>query len=146
VAPGRSLGVFAYPDAGDSFAAEKNYTNSISMEFVLIPAGSFMWEEEVKESSNVFGEVVRTKTPARKETISKSFYLGKYEVTQEQWYAVMGNNHGNFRGRKNPAEQDSWYDAQEFIRRLNAKEVHKRYRLPTEAEWVYAARAGTAGA
>jgi formylglycine-generating enzyme required for sulfatase activity len=131
---------------GTSLAAEKTYTNSISMEFVLIPAGSFMWEEEVKESSNVFGEVERTKIPARKVTISKSFYLGKYEVTQEQWYTVMGNNPAKFLGRKNPVENVSWYDAQEFVRRLNAKEGHNRYRLPTEAEWEYAARAGTTGA
>jgi formylglycine-generating enzyme required for sulfatase activity len=75
--------------------------------------------------------------------ISKQFYLGKYEVTQLQWKAVMGNKPSHFKGRDNPVEQVSWDDAQEFIKQLNAKEGHNRYRLPTEAEWEYAARAGT---
>ncbi|NTW63807.1 MAG: formylglycine-generating enzyme family protein, partial [Chlorobiaceae bacterium] len=76
-------------------------------------------------------------------TISNAFYLGKYEVTQEQWVAVMGSNPSFFKGDTNPVEQVSWEDAQEFIRRLNQKEGTNAYRLPTEAEWEYAARAGT---
>jgi formylglycine-generating enzyme required for sulfatase activity len=123
-------------------AADKTYTNSIGMEFVLIPAGSFLREKEVKESTNVFGEKERTTIPERKVTISKPYYIGKYEVTQEQWYAVMGNNPSRFPGRKNPVERVSWYGARAFIERLNQKEGHNRYRLPTEAEWEYAATAG----
>jgi formylglycine-generating enzyme required for sulfatase activity len=123
-------------------AANKTYTNSIGVEFVLIPAGSFFTRE--KGSKNVFDETERTAVaPTRKVTISKPFYLGKYEATQEQWYAVMGNNPAQFPGRGNPVERVSWDDTQAFINRLNQKEGHKRYRLPTEAEWEHAARAGT---
>jgi len=76
--------------------------------------------------------------------ITQPFYLGKYEVTQGQWQAVMGNNPSKFTGDPNrPVEQVSWDDVQEFIRRLNAREGGTMYRLPTEAEWEYAARAGT---
>jgi formylglycine-generating enzyme required for sulfatase activity len=127
-------------------AAEKTYTNSIGVKFVLIPAGSFTLKKEAKEIKNVFGETectAITTIPAVKVTISKPFYLGKYEVTQEQWYAVMGNNPAKFHGQKNPVESVSWDDAQAFINCLNQKEGHIRYRLPTEAEWEYAARAGT---
>ncbi|MDR0440441.1 MAG: formylglycine-generating enzyme family protein, partial [Candidatus Accumulibacter sp.] len=71
------------------------------------------------------------------------YYLGKYEVTQEQWVAVIGSNPARFPGRKYPVEQVSWFDVQAFIKRLNQKEGTNKYRLPTEAEWEYAARAGT---
>jgi formylglycine-generating enzyme required for sulfatase activity len=114
----------------------KTYTNSIGMEFALIPAGSFVREINVV---NDFNEVLYRP----KVNISKPFYLGKYEVTQEQWMAVMGSNPASFKGRTNPVEWVSWDDIQEFIRRLNAKEGTNRYRLPTEAEWEYAARGGT---
>jgi formylglycine-generating enzyme required for sulfatase activity len=63
-------------------------------------------------------------------------------VTQEQWAAVMGDNPSQFKGRTNPADNVSWFDAQEFIKRLNAREGTNRYRLPTEAEWELAARGG----
>jgi formylglycine-generating enzyme required for sulfatase activity len=122
---------------------DKTFTNSIGVEFVLIPAGDFMTEEWVSEYKNPFGETERETFPGHKVTISKPFYLGKYEVTQEQWYAVMGDNPAHFKGRKNPVEQVSWKNVKTFIRRLNAKEGTNKYRLPTEAEWEYAARAGT---
>jgi formylglycine-generating enzyme required for sulfatase activity len=83
--------------------------------------------------------------PQHKVSISKPFYLGKFAVTQSQWEAVMGSNPSEFKGRSNPVENVSWADAQEFIKHLSAKEGHSRYRLPTEAEWEYAARAGTTG-
>jgi formylglycine-generating enzyme required for sulfatase activity len=71
------------------------------------------------------------------------FYIGKYEVTQGQWEKVMGSNPSNFKqcGPECPVESVSWNDAQEFIKKLNAKSG-KQYRLPTEAEWEYAARSG----
>ncbi len=75
--------------------------------------------------------------------ISQPFYLGKYEVTQRQWKAVMGNNPSRFKGDDQPVNTVSWNDVQAFIRTLNAREGEGTYHLPTEAEWEYAARAGT---
>ncbi|MDR3175498.1 MAG: formylglycine-generating enzyme family protein [Desulfovibrio sp.] len=118
-------------------AAEKTCTNSIGMEFILIPAGSFTM------GAKDFEKVPIGETPQHRVSISKPFYLGKYEVTQAQWTAVMGNNPSEYKGWSNPVEQVSWDDIQVFIQRLNQNEGHTRYRLPTEAEWEYAARAGT---
>jgi formylglycine-generating enzyme required for sulfatase activity len=117
------------------------FTNSMGMEFVLIPAGSFMMGSADNDS-----EADDDEKPQHKVSISKSFYLGKFEVTQSQWEAVMGSNPSEFKGRSNPVANVSWDDAQEFIKRLNANERHSRYRLPTEAEWEYAARAGSTSA
>lgn len=126
---------------GPSLAAEKTYTNSIGMEFALIPAGSFMMGAD-KNFENASDD----ETPRHKVTIGKAFYLGKYEVTQAEWVAVMGHNPSKFKGRDNPVEQVSWDDAQVFIRKLNQMEGTDKYRLPTEAEWEYAARAGSKAA
>ena len=123
---------------GPSFAAENTYTNTIGMEFILVPAGSFTMGADKN-----FEDASDDETPQHRVTISKPFYLGKFEVTQAQWTAVMGNNPSKYKGRNNPVEQVSWDDIQVFIQRLNQKEGHNRYRLPTEAEWEYAARAGT---
>ncbi|MDR1242622.1 MAG: formylglycine-generating enzyme family protein [Deltaproteobacteria bacterium] len=130
----------AFGATGFTLAAEKTRTNSIGMEFILIPSGSF-----TMGSDENFAKASDDEKPQHRVSISKPFYLGKYEVTQAQWEAVMGNNPSNFKGGNNPVEQVSWDDAQEFIRRLNRQEGHSRYRLPTEAEWEYAARAGSAG-
>lgn len=124
--------------AGEAFAAESTHINSIGMEFILIPAGSFVMGVENNAAAASTDEA-----PQHRVFISRPFYLGKFEVTQAQWIAVMGDNPSSYKGRKNPVERVSWDDAQEFIWRLNAKEGHARYRLPTEAEWEYAARAGT---
>ncbi len=76
-------------------------------------------------------------------TLTEGFYMGVHLVTQEQWQAVMGTNPSEFKGEKNlPVEQVSWEDCQEFIKKLRDKDK-KAYRLPTEAEWEYACRAGT---
>ena len=114
-------------------AQEKIFTNDIGMEFVLIPAGSFMMGFEGRESDEV---------PVHKVTISRPFYLGRYEVTQEQWASVMGNNPSEFENWGNPVERVSWDDVQVFIKKLNQKASGGTYRLPTEAEWEYAAGAG----
>jgi formylglycine-generating enzyme required for sulfatase activity len=114
------------------------YTNSIGMKFVLIPAGTFMMGADRNyEGAN------NDEQPLHQVTISKAFYLGVYEVTQGQWEAVMDNNPSEFKGTDNPVERVTWEEAQAFITRLNQKEGHSRYRLPTEAEWEYAARAGS---
>jgi len=114
---------------------DKTLANTIGMEFVLIPAGTFQMGSTTGDSDE---------RPVHQVTISQPFYLGKYEVTQAQWQAVMGQNPSLFQGDPNlPVEQVWWDDVQEFIRKLNAKEGHTKYRLPTEAEWEYAARAGT---
>lgn len=111
------------------------YKNSIGIEFVLIPAGTF-------EMGSLDGD--SDERPLHTVTLSKPFYLGKYEVTQAQWQAVMGDNPSLFQGDPNrPVEQVWFNDVQDFISKLNAKEGGARYRLPTEAEWEYAARAGT---
>ncbi|MBO5235459.1 MAG: formylglycine-generating enzyme family protein [Alistipes sp.] len=78
--------------------------------------------------------------PAHSVTVS-DFYIGKYEVTQAQWEAVMGENPSHYKGENRPVEKVSWNDIQEFIEKLNSK-TGKKYRLPTEAEWEYAARGG----
>ena len=78
--------------------------------------------------------------PIHQVTLS-SFSIGRYEVTQEEWQAVMGSNPSNFKGVKRPVDNVSWNDCQEFIRKLNAM-TGRRFRLPTEAEWEYAARGG----
>jgi formylglycine-generating enzyme required for sulfatase activity len=79
--------------------------------------------------------------PAHEVTVG-DFYIGKYEVTQAEWKAVMGNNPSGFKGDNLPVERVGWDDAQEFIRKLNTM-TGKNYRLPTEAEWEYAARGGS---
>jgi formylglycine-generating enzyme required for sulfatase activity len=79
-------------------------------------------------------------SPAHRVTLS-GYYIGKYEVTQAQWKAVMGSNPSSFKGDNLPVESVSWDDVQEFIRKLN-QQTGKNYRLPTEAEWEFAARGG----
>lgn len=109
--------------------------NGVKFEMVGIPSGSFCMGSNDGEDDE---------KPVRRVTISKSFWMGKTEVTQAQWKAVMGNNPSylkNF-GVNCPVESVSWLDAQDFIRKLN-KQGAGTYRLPTEAEWEYAARAGT---
>ncbi|MEM9723341.1 MAG: formylglycine-generating enzyme family protein [Bacteroidota bacterium] len=71
----------------------------------------------------------------------KSFYLGKYPVTQALWEAIMGGNPSSFKGADRPVEQVSWEDTQDFLQKLNTL-TSKTYRLPSEAEWEYAARGG----
>jgi len=109
------------------------HSNSIGMKFTLIPAGEFMMG--LKE--NVWEQ------PVHKVKVNKPFYLGTYPVTQREWKAIMGDNPSYFKGDDLPVEQVSWDDVQKFIRKLNKKEGTDKYRLPSEAEWEYACRAGT---
>ncbi len=114
------------------------YTNSVGVEFVLIPEGEFMMGSPSGEEDRDDDE-----GPVHKVTIEEPYYLGKYEVTREQWFEVMGSNPSNFKGDDLPVEQVSWDDVQEFIKKLNEIEGTNKYRLPSEAEWEYACRAGT---
>jgi len=119
---------------------EEIFTNSIGMGFVLIPAGEF--DMGSKKMPN--DEEVRyyDEGPIHQVIIEEDFYIGRYEVTQKQWHEVMGNNPSYFNSNVLPVEQVSWDEVQEFIERLNRMDTDK-YRLPSEAEWEYACRAGT---
>ena len=113
---------------------QASLTNSIGMEFVLIKPGTFMM------GSNGGNEDER---PLHRVKITKPYYLGKYTVTQGQWETIMGSNPSYFsKGQDHPVDSVSWNDVQDFILKLSKRERVK-YRLPTEAEWEYACRAGT---
>jgi formylglycine-generating enzyme required for sulfatase activity len=107
-------------------------SNSIGMK-TLIPAGEFDMGSEESDYEK----------PVHNVKINNPFYLGTYPVTQREWNAVMGDNPSHFKGDDLPVEQVSWDDVQEFIKELNEKEGTDKYRLPSEAEWEYACRAGT---
>jgi formylglycine-generating enzyme required for sulfatase activity len=117
---------------------EKEITNSIGMKLLLIPKGSFTMGAE---------DGFVNEQPTHPVTISQPFYLGVYEVTQEQYEGVMGENPSKFKDPKNPVGRASWQDAVEFCRKLSElpdeKSAGRVYRLPTEAEWEYACRAGS---
>lgn len=119
------------PDA----PASQPTANEPSMKFVFVKGGCF-------QMGDTFGDGEADEKPVH-EVCVDDFYMGKYEVTQGQWREVMGNNPSYFKncGDNCPVEQVSWNDVQEFISRLNRKSG-TRYRLPTEAEWEYAARSG----
>ncbi len=114
-------------------------TNSIGMKFAHIPAGTFMMGSPSDEPGRDDDE------KQHEVRISKPFYLQTTELSQGQWKKVMGNNPSHFKncGDDCPVERVSWNDAQEFISKLNQLEDTTIYRLPTEAEWEYACRAGT---
>jgi len=107
----------------------------------LIPPGEFMMGSPENEQDRL------PRQPLHRVTITQPFYIGAYEVTQGQWRKVMGSNHSQFKevGENAPVEQVSWNACQEFLRRLEDLEGlgSNRVRLPTEAEWEYACRAGT---
>ncbi|MFM7926364.1 MAG: formylglycine-generating enzyme family protein, partial [Pirellula sp.] len=126
----------------------REITNSIGMKLVLIPKGTFkMGSPESEEGSN--GDETQHEV-----TISKDYYLGVYEVTQAQYEKVSGKNPSHFQGaivgNENadlPVEKVSWHDAVEFCKKLSElpeeKKAGRVYRLPTEAQWEYACRAGS---
>jgi len=110
----------------------------VKIVFRKIPAGSFLMGSPDDEKDRDSDE-----GPVHKVTISKPYYLGVYEVTQAQWTAVMKSNPSKYRGRPDhPVETVSWEDCQIFLKKLNALGLGS-FRLPTEAEWEYACRAGT---
>ncbi|MCP4108120.1 MAG: SUMF1/EgtB/PvdO family nonheme iron enzyme [Desulfobacteraceae bacterium] len=121
----------------ETVKAEPEITNSLRMKFVYIKAGTFTMGSPENEKGRDSDE------KQHRVTLTKGFYMQTTEVTQRQWKAIMGSNLSNFKGCEEcPVENVSWNDTQEFIKKLNQK-GEGVYSLPTEAEWEYAARAGT---
>ena len=144
-------------------------TNSIGMKMVLIPPGEFemgspkeLIEEELKTAEDWSKRFLSGEGPQHRVRITKPFYLGMHDVTQEEYERVMGKNPSVFSAsggekgkvagqdtKRFPVENVSWNDAVEFCRRLSAltveRAVNRRYILPTEAQWEHACRAGNAG-
>jgi len=114
-------------------------TNSIGMKFRLIPAGEFLMGAVPGDD-----EADEDEKPQHRVEITKPFYFGVYEVTQEQYERVMGDNPSNFKGLNHPVEQVSWDEAVSFCEKLSRMDG-ETYRLPSEAEWEYAARGGVDG-
>lgn len=110
--------------------------NGITIDMVKVDAGSFMMGA-TSEMQNPYGD----ETPVHQVILTNDYYMGKYEVTLALWQAVMGNNPSKFKGDNLPVESVSWKDCQKFISKLN-KKTGRKFRLPTEAEWEYAARGG----
>lgn len=106
--------------------------------FALIEAGCFQMGNNKPSTDRTSSE-----SPSHKVCIDKPFYIGETEVTQKQWEDVMGNNPSKVKSYDKPVDKVSWDDIQIFIEKLNAKDGGKYFRLPTEAEWEYAARAGS---
>jgi formylglycine-generating enzyme required for sulfatase activity len=109
----------------------------VKMDFVLIPAGKFMMGSPEDEKDHEDNE-----GPRHEVTIDRPFYMGKFEVTQEQYEKLIKKNPSYFKGARNPVERVSWDDAQAFCKKLNEK-TNRPVRLPSEAEWEYACRAGS---
>ena len=109
--------------------------DGVSIDMVRVEAGTFTMGEtvDIKDSYDFVKK--------HQVTLTNDYYIGKYEVTQALWKAVMGNNPSNLKGDNLPVEQVSWDDCQEFLSKLNSI-TSKTFRLPTEAEWEYAARGG----
>jgi formylglycine-generating enzyme required for sulfatase activity len=107
------------------------------MEFVSVPAGEFMMGCSPGDAQCRSNE-----KPAHRVRIERSFRIQKYEVTQDQWRDVMGNNPSEIEGGDLPVQNVSWQNIERYLEKLNNRGDGFRYRLPTEAEWEYAARAG----
>lgn len=117
-----------------------SYTNAQGLEFVKVPKGCFqMGQDPALAAAGVSDHGAEHRV-----CLTRDYFLGKTEVTQSQWSALMEQNPSKFQGPDLPVEEVSWTQVQTFIQRLNQRENGEHYRLPTEAEWEYAARAGTA--
>ena len=151
------MGIFS---ANCIIAQQPVLTNGLGMKFVLIKPGRMTvgkFQPTVGKTDfrgNPFTDKINTAVtvasqkdamPGFDVNISKAFYIGMYEVTQEQWQKIMGSNPSFFKNissANKPVENISWNDAQTFIKKLNTSEKKYLYRLPTEFEWEFAARAG----
>jgi formylglycine-generating enzyme required for sulfatase activity len=112
-------------------------TSTDGIEMVFVKGGTFTMGSPANEPNR------RSDETQHQVTLS-DFYIGKYEVTQKQWTAIMGSNPSNFKGDNLPVERVSWNEVQKFIQKLKLK-TGKKYRLPTEAEWEYAAQGASTG-
>jgi formylglycine-generating enzyme required for sulfatase activity len=115
----------------------ENLGNGVTLDMVAIPGGTFIMGSPKTEEERLNNE-----GPQHSVTVP-AFFMAKYPVTQAQWQAVMGNNPSRFKGANRPVEQVSWNEAGKFCQKLS-QITGKNYRLPSEAEWEYACRAGTA--
>jgi len=143
VDPGSGTDVVRPTDGDSASVLTMSLPGDATMDFVWIEPGAFSMGSSVVESGHA-----RDEAPLREVTISQGFYLGRHEITQAQWASVMPQQ--PWAGRASvrespdcPAVYLEWQDVQEFVRRLNAAAEDSLYRLPTEAEWEYACRAGT---
>lgn len=135
---------FGFQNSSYSHSTQTITVNDIEFKMIKVDGGSFMMGATPKQMSDAYAD----EKPAHKVTLSE-FYIGEFPVTQELWKALMGFNPSlrKFGGDKNPVNNVSWNKCDEFIKKLNEKTVNSRpqgmvFRLPTEAEWEYAARGG----
>ncbi len=135
-AAGAFLATFLFPSHP---LQAQSMTNKLGMQFVLIPSGSFVMGSPKSEPGRQWNE------KQHRVVISKNFYMQETEVTQGQWEKLVGFNPSSFSklGKNFPVDTVSWNEAVEFINLLNKFEGTDKYRLPTEAEWEYACRAGS---
>jgi formylglycine-generating enzyme required for sulfatase activity len=124
--------------SGNSETSEAFTSYSTGMELILVPADEFEIGSPSEEKDRFDYEC-----SAHKVMIKNSFYMGKYPVSQKQWKKIMGKNPSHFKGEDRPVEMVSWNEVQKFVKKLNEKEGTDKYRLPSEAEWEYACRAGS---
>jgi formylglycine-generating enzyme required for sulfatase activity len=144
LAPATSLATYSYEAVGENEQRQQKTSRyftedlggGVQLEMVEIPAGEFLMGSPESEAGRRADE-----GPQRRVSVPR-FYMGRFEVTQAQWQQLMGDNPSGFKGSDRPVEQVSWNDAQEFCQKLSQK-TGKKYRLPSEAEWEYACRAGT---
>ncbi len=136
VSPMTVLTPIATPVASNS-AIETITVNGVSFNMVRVDGGTFTMGATSEQGSDAYDD----EKPAHQVTLS-TYSIGETEVTQELWQAVMGSNPSQFKGDQKPVEQVSWNDCQTFISKLNQL-TGRRFRLPTEAEWEYAARGGS---
>ncbi|MDR1898177.1 MAG: SUMF1/EgtB/PvdO family nonheme iron enzyme [Prevotellaceae bacterium] len=128
-------------DARNAISQNNSDLNSCEIDMVFVKGGTLTRAclgGMIGDNFYVFNPI------SENDVTLDDFYIGRYEVTQAQWTAIMGNNPSHFKGKKLPVENVSWNDIQIFIQKLN-KQTGKNYRLPTEAEWEYAARGGIKG-
>lgn len=130
----KNLKIIKYP--GEAERSIEDLGNGVTLEMIKIPGGSFIMGAPKDEEKSRHNE-----RPQHKVNI-KPFFMGKYQVTQEQYQVITGKNPSRFQGKNLPVERVNWYNAVKFCEQLS-KLTGKQYRLPSEAEWEYACRAGT---